>query len=549
MSTYSHIAFSLFFIQLVRILLPYDIRIDVFYYFLAVLGSLAGSSPEILFKIRKSSTFNIFNRLTFSRNEVIDFANSMLCYLMFSVAINAVFYVFKFNAIYLLSLEIGYISHLILESFSVTGVRLLYPAYIRFSLITKKDAVFRGFIRGSKSERILACIFFIFFLICLPTDSYKKIIHSIIQNPVGALSDVKYEASEKETIVYVKGIHNVTHERIDKKFKAIGWLGANSVVVEDPETGYLYSVGKGSTDNIQPFSMEEKTGDNILISNKNISVYRTNIKKIISDIDNSIKDPDTRIYITGDLYTDDENYHVASYPTQYNPIKLIQKCINLEFARLEDLDRLKNTHITSGKLVIRYEKKTYKNAAHSAELQYNPGVKRYAEKNISDDLNKIKISFNALDISDIKVKVGQKVKKGDVLAISSKEQDALNLENKKNNIDYSKLEGSISKILSSYKEKLESKYKELELTKKLYSDGLISEQAVKNIESDISNLKANEELELASVQSEQAKLNAQIENNNKHISRLEIKSPIDGEVSAVNINYNAGVISGSLSIE
>ncbi len=62
-------------------------------------------------------------------------------------------------------------------------------------------------------------------------------------------------------------------------------------------------------------------------------------------------------------------------------------------------------------------------------------------------------------------------------------------------------------------------------------------------------MKANEELDIVSVQSEQAKLGVQIENNNKHISRLEIKSPIDGEVSAVNINYNAGVISGNISVE
>jgi hypothetical protein len=42
------------------------------------------------------------------------------------------------------------------------------------------------------------------------------------------------------TLVHVKGIHNITHEKIDKDFKAIGWIGANSVVVEDSETGKLY---------------------------------------------------------------------------------------------------------------------------------------------------------------------------------------------------------------------------------------------------------------------------------------------------------------------
>ncbi|AEE14056.1 hypothetical protein Thena_0413 [Thermodesulfobium narugense DSM 14796] len=551
MSIYSHIAFSLLFIQIVRVLLPYDVKIDIFFYLFAVLGNLICIIPEIFFKIRKCSSFKVFNRLNISRNEVIDFTNSVLCYLIYSVILNLVFFIFKLNTTYLLSLEIGYISHLILESFSVTGVRLLYPAFIRFSLITKKDAVFRGFIKDSKPERILAGVFILLFVICLPTDSYKKIIHSIIQNPIGALSDVKYEASEKETIVYVKGIHNVTHEKIEKNFKAIGWLGANSVVVEDPETGYLYSIGKGLTDNIQPFSMEEKTGDNILITSKNISVYRTNLHKIVSELDSTIKDPDTSVFITGNLYTDDENYHIASNPTEYNPIKLAQKCLELQFARIEDLDRLKNTHITTGKLVIRYEKKIKKNnenVANAEENNYND--KKYNKEDTkTEDLNKFKISFNAMDISDIKVKVGQKVKKGDVLVISSKEQDALNLENQKNNIDYSKLEGSISKIQASYKEKLDSKYKELELNKKLYSEGLISEQAVKNIESDIAYLKANEELEISSIQSEQAKLSAQIENNNKHISRLEIKSPINGEVSNVSINFNAGVISGSISVE
>ncbi|AWB09767.1 Membrane-bound metal-dependent hydrolase YbcI, DUF457 family [Thermodesulfobium acidiphilum] len=549
MSFYTHIAFSLLFIQLVRILLPYDVKIDVFFYILCVFSNLICFTPVILFKIRKSSTFTIFNKLTVNQQEIIDFTNSILCYLIFSLLINLAFFIFKLNTSYLLSLEIGYISHLILESFSVTGVRLLYPSFIRFSLITKKDAAFRGFMPGSKVEKILAGIFILLFVICLPTESYKKIIHSIIQNPVGALSDVKYEASEKETIVNLKGIHNVTHEKINKQFKACGWIGANSLIVEDTETGYLYSVGKGITDNIQPFSMEEKTGDNILISNKNISVYRTNIRKIISDIESSITDPDTRAFITGELYIDDEHYHIASYPTQYNPIKLNQKRIELQFARLEDLDRLKNTHITSGKLAIRYEKKVYKDVAHASELNYTSEKKNYTDKNIPENINKITVRFNALDISDIKVKVGQKVKKGDILVISSKEQDALKLENNKNYIDFSKLNNSIEKIQANYKEKLESKYKELELNKNLYREGLISEQAVKNIENDISNLKANEELEIASIQSEQAKLSVQIENNNRHIERLNIFSPIDGEVSNISVNFNDGVISGSLSVE
>jgi len=558
MSIYTQVCFSLLFIQIFRILLPYDVKVNIFFYLMAVIGNLICFTPDLaqyLYTRYKLESLDkkLTEKLGFSwlsKNiSYIDFKdlfNSILFLIVFSIYSYTFAYIIKLDFIYITCSVIGVISHLICESFSVSGVRLLFPAFLRFSLVTKKDSSFRGFVRGSKAEKILALIFLILFLLLLPVDSYKKIIHSIIQNPTGALSDVKYESSENITLVHVKGIHNITHEKIDKDFKAIGWIGANSVVVEDLETGKLYSVGKGLTDNVQPFSMEEKTGKKVLLSNQTVSVHNTNIKKIISMIESKITDPNVRVYITGDLYTDDEHYHVTTYPTEYNPIKQNQKHLELQFARLDDLDRLKNTHITSGKLALRFEKPVETGIAHAEELNYH---KTNSTADDTSEINKVKINFSALDLSDIKVKVGQKVKKGDLLVVSSNDIDKLELENKKSNIDYFKLNNEIAKAQASYQEKIEAKKRELELNKKLLADNLISEQAVKNIENDISNLKASEELEIASIRSEQEKLSAQIENNNKHISRLEIVSPIDGEVSSLILNFNAGAINGTVSVE
>jgi hypothetical protein len=538
--------------------------VNIFFYLIAVIGNVICFAPEVAkyFYTRHnlgslislgSLDKKLSEKLSFSwlsKNisyiDFKDFFNSVLFLIGFSIYSYTFAYIIKLDFIYITCSVIGVISHMICESFSVSGARLLFPAFIRFSLVTKKDSSFRGFVRGSKAEKILAILFLVLFLLLLPVDSYKKILHSVIQNPVGALADVKYESSENITLVHVKGIHNVTHEKIDKDFKAIGWLGANSVVVEAPDTGELFSVGKGLTDNVQPFSMEEKAGAKVMLSNQNISVHNTNIKKIISMIESKISDPNVRVYITGDLYTDDENYHVPTYPTQYSPIKLIQKCINLQFARLDDLDGLKNTHITSGKLALRFEKPVEAGIAHARELN---NYKTNSTTDDTDKINKVKINFSALDLSDIKVKVGQKVKKGDLLVVSSSDIDKLQLENKKSNIDYSKFNNEIAKIRANYQEKIEAKERELKLNKKLLADNLISEQAVKNIENDISNLKSNEELEIASIRSEQEKLSVQIENNNDHISRLDIVSPIDGEVCSLILNFNAGAINGTVSVE
>ncbi|WP_448588676.1 metal-dependent hydrolase, partial [Thermodesulfobium sp.] len=494
MSLYTHLVFSLFFVQLFRILLPYDVKVNIFFYLMAVIGNLICFTPDVAqYLYTRYNLESLDKKLTeklgfswLSKNisyiDFKDFFNSILFLIVFSIFSYTFAYIIRLDFIYITCSVIGVISHMICESFSVSGVRLLFPAFIRFSLVTKKDSSFRGFVRGSKAEKILALIFLILFLLLLPIDSYKKIIHSIIQNPVGALSDVKYESSENITLVHVKGIHNITHERIDKDFKAIGWIGANSVVVEDLETGKLYSVGKGLTDQIQPFSMEEKTGAKVILSNQTVSVHNTNIKKIISMLDSKISDPNTSVYITGDLYTDDEHYHVTTYPTEYNPIKQNQKHLELQFARLDDLDRLRNTHITSGKLALRFEKPIETGIAHAGELNYNKTNKTATADDISDDTHRIKISFSALDMSDIKVKIGQKVKKGDLLVVSSKDIDTLELENKKSNIDYSKLNNDIAKIRTNYKEKIEAKERELKYNKELLADNLISEQAVKNIE-------------------------------------------------------------------
>jgi len=558
MSIYTQVCFSLLFIQIFRILLPYDVKVNIFFYLMAVIGNLICFAPEVAQYLYtrynlESLDKKLSEKLGFSwlsKNisyiDFKDFFNSILFLIVFSIYSYAFAYIIKLDFIYITCSVMGVISHLICESFSVSGVRLLFPAFIRFSLVTKKDSSFRGFIKGSKAEKILALIFLILFLLLLPVDSYKKIVHSIIQNPTGALSDVKYESSENITLVHVKGIHNITHEKIDKDFKAIGWIGANSVVVEDSETGKLYSVGKGLTDQVQPFSMEEKTGAKVMLSNQAVSVHNTNIKKIISMIESKITDPDVRVYITGDLYTDDENYHVTTHPTEYNPIKQNQKHLELQFARLDDLDRLKNTHITSGKLALRFEKIAESGIAHAEELN---NYKTNSTADDTNEINKIKINFSALDLSDIKVKVGQKVKKGDLLVVSSNDIDKLELENKKSNIDYSKLNNEIAKAQVGYHEKIEAKERELELNKKLLADNLISEQAVKNIEDDISNLKSSEELEIASIRSEQEKLSTQFENNNNHISRLKIVSPIDGEVTSLNLNFTSGAINGTVSVE
>ncbi|NLK65246.1 MAG: efflux RND transporter periplasmic adaptor subunit [Tissierellia bacterium] len=153
-------------------------------------------------------------------------------------------------------------------------------------------------------------------------------------------------------------------------------------------------------------------------------------------------------------------------------------------------------------------------------------------------------------IIDIRVKEGDIVKKDRILAVLDSEELEKQIAYEENQIELSKLEAQdkikamqieYDKALANYKE-LEEAY---EQNKELYESGVITEEAFKKIENNL----ADSKISLESYNSVDGKIllsdadkkrieiqEQQLKLKKEELEKVQIKSPIDGTVTRVNVN-------------
>ena len=154
------------------------------------------------------------------------------------------------------------------------------------------------------------------------------------------------------------------------------------------------------------------------------------------------------------------------------------------------------------------------------------------------------------EIVEIKVKEGDIVKKDQILAVLDSEELEKQIEYEENQIELSKLEIEdrirtmqieYDKAISNHKE-LEEEYGQ---NKELYENGVITEEAFKKIENNLTGSKisiesynaVNEKIVMSQADKKRIEIQEQqLQLKKEELEKVHIKSPIDGTVTRVNVN-------------
>lgn len=154
------------------------------------------------------------------------------------------------------------------------------------------------------------------------------------------------------------------------------------------------------------------------------------------------------------------------------------------------------------------------------------------------------------EIIDIKVKEGDIVEKGQVLAVLDSEELEKQIEFEENQIELSKLETEDSiRVMQIEYDKAFSNLKELEeaylQNKELYENGVITEEAFKKVENNLADSKISIESynavngKIVMTQADKKRIEIQekqLQLKKEDLEKVHIKSPIDGTVTRVNVN-------------
>jgi multidrug efflux pump subunit AcrA (membrane-fusion protein) len=154
------------------------------------------------------------------------------------------------------------------------------------------------------------------------------------------------------------------------------------------------------------------------------------------------------------------------------------------------------------------------------------------------------------EIIDIRVKEGDIVKKDQVLAVLDSEELEKQIEYEENQIELNKLETEDRiKAMQIEYDKDVTGYKELkeayEQNKELYENGVITEEAFKKTENNLADSKISIESynavngKILLSQADQKRIEIQekqLKLKKEELEKVQIKSPIDGTVTRVNVN-------------
>ncbi len=247
---------------------------------------------------------------------------------------------------------IGLWTHSILDTFTIQGVKILYPLSTRkgvFPLDMQFPHSFRT-TTGSRLDRILTVIFFITALATFPlaTVGYQRLIRFLHKDMTSAVNDYQDFIKTHSVVADISAINAVTRQTISGTFPIVGILTDDKMLFE--KEGRLFTIGNSITDHYSPERIVCHKEALIRSDIKYVDLSNQFLKNVSFYFPKGV----LRAYMFGEL-TATNNPSISHYYDRFNTISATSSKIQLEYATLQDISEmgLLDCLIQSGSIMIR----------------------------------------------------------------------------------------------------------------------------------------------------------------------------------------------------
>ncbi len=445
----------------------------------------------------------------------------------------------------------AYLSHILLDSCTIQGVKMFYP-------ISSRDCVFPYDPRspysyrmksGSKADTIL---FFFFAVLLIPlyifaSNGFERLIRITQKTPQAALRDYYQLSTSHIVFADIDALNTLTHERINGRFELVGIRDPNTLLFSSGTN--LYTLGENpAMDNFMSNSVVCTPGPRA-----KTSVVSVNLAgQLLSSLRN-FTSPTGRTRFFGSLEADRRVELPESFD-RFNTISSYGSILKFDHATYDDIQKysLENVLIIRGQLTIKTTSEEPSPSLTNLPVSSSPSLLVSNSPRLLiiplGDFSTIDTTGGPAELS-VLVKSGDTVIAGSILAKISTpaELKVLNriasLQSRKPSLQ-SRKEIALARLRSSVRsaeQKLEKSAQTYNLKLSLYDKSLASKTELDIAENDRSaaqsNLdKANKILESTQEKYEQDLRNIQITIDRLHSdlsanqNKRVITSPADGIV-------------------
>jgi membrane-bound metal-dependent hydrolase YbcI (DUF457 family) len=302
-----------------------------------------------------------------------------------------------------LTFALGYLSHLLVDAANPPGVPLFYPSPIR--------AVFPGRAtlrpaEGSRGEAVLCAGFLLGLAVLWPLHlvGFTRTLHVFTRTPGGAIADFRRWEGTREVWADLDGLFRLSQRRVHQRVRVLGVANTSTLIVLDPATGTVYTVGPAESANVFPQALVAHPGRPVRVETRPVTLTQQLLRDLLREVP-----LDGETYLHGVVRTPDVPA-LKPDPEAYETLKAGLGALELRFARPRDLEesQLGSLFILSGLVLVQ----TIRPAAST------PASSRTAAppEPEFDDVTELFIAHVTDPAGELRVREGERVQRGQLLA-------------------------------------------------------------------------------------------------------------------------------------
>jgi len=307
-----------------------------------------------------------------------------------------------------LAFALGYLSHLLIDAGNKSGTPLFWPSPLR-AVFPRHEA--RRITVGSRAETVLLAILIASLAVLIPLHEmgFTRALHALTRTTAGAIADYRTWEGRYEVWADVEGIFPLSQRRVTQRYRILGIANQSTLIVLDPATGTIHTVGPTKEATLYPSRIRAQRGQPITVTTRPVTLTQ----QLLRDLRREIP-PDGETYLHGTVKTPDTPLTQPD-PEQYEVLKAGLHELELRFARARDLEdpRVGALFVVSGQVLVQTIRRVDGASSAGTPLATSALAAPAPE---FDDVTELFIAHVTDPARELRVREGERVQKGQLLA-------------------------------------------------------------------------------------------------------------------------------------
>jgi inner membrane protein len=304
-----------------------------------------------------------------------------------------------------LAFALGYLSHLLVDAANPPGVPLLSPSPVR--------AVFPGReslrpAEGSRGEAVLCAAFALGLVVLWPLHQvgFTRSLHVLTRTTAGAIADFRGWEGTREVWADLAGHFRLSQRRLYRRVRILGIENVSTLIVFDPETDTIHTVGPNETANVYPSGIVAHPGRPLTVETRPVTLTQRLLRDLLREVP-----PDGETFFHGLVRTSDA-VTLKPAPEAYEALKPGVQALDLRFARPRDLEapELRGVFVLEGQVLVQtFRSIDAPRPAAMPEAPRPPAAE-------FDDVTELFIAHVTDPARELLVREGDRVRRGQLVA-------------------------------------------------------------------------------------------------------------------------------------